>query len=365
MSGIMRRITDEELLKRQFRYDDPEGIPGLRRDRPDPNLDPEIVGFYQVRPTGGLKANSPASYVWCCHCQKPTHWHGRVVEDRGGGTYIIGVDCGRKHYGDKFVAIDRTFEDQLARQRLLKRWTEIFELKATLLDEIELVLKDPPWQAIDLKRQQLAKVAPDLVFRLRPKVTKGAPLIIRSRIRDQDAEARREQSFQRAMDRYRSLSKADKAEARREGLKPEAENTPIYRDIEENLGPVRGRHAVMGDGDVRSCALALKKLMIEVGPIEGLRDVKNSEVVNRLRSIEGAVINLRESFDETASTWLFFTPENLDRIDRWYANIKPTPFQDGTGAGETAEGRLSSLIAPLVREPHYYPDTIDRFSTRP
>ena len=360
----MKRIGDEELLNRQFRYDDPEGIPDLRRDRPDPSLDPEIVGYYQVRPAGGRNANSASSYIWCCHCQKPTHWDGRVVQDRSGGTYIIGIDCGRKHYGDKFVAIDRTFEDQLARQKLLHRWSGLLESKTALLEEVDTVLKDGIWRTIDLKRQELDRLAPDLVFRLKPMVKRGASLIIRSRVRDHQAEARREQSFQRAMERYRKLSKAEKAEARREGLKPEADDRPIFRDVEENLGPVQGRHAVSDDGDVRSCAMTLKKLLAAVPPIDQLGSVKNTELSRSLRNIAEAATGLRAAFVETASAWTFFTPENLDRVERWYRNIRPTPFLNETGATQTIQGPLSSAIAPLVRESYYYPPTLDKIAQR-
>lgn len=361
----MKRISDEDLLERQFRYDEPEAITDLCRDRPDPELEPEIIGFYNVRPAGGLKSNSTASYVWCSHCQKQTHWNGRVVKDRSSKTYIIGADCGRKHYGDKFVAIDRTFEDQLARQRLLKRWSELLQLRSGLLDEIEQVLKDVVWQKIDLKRQELNRIAPDLVYRLKPLLKRGGSLIIRSRVRDHDAERRRDQSFQRAMDRYRALSKSERAEMRRDGLKPEADNTPLYRDVEENLGPVRGAHAVMDDGDARSCAITLKAAMTAIGPIEQLANTKNSDLSKRLRAIEDAAIALRASLQETALSWQFFTLENLANVERWYANIRPTPFQNSSGAGISIDGPLSSAIAPLTRETYYYPPTLDQLRPSP
>ena len=140
----------------------------------------------------------------------------------------------------------------------------MIQLKQALLDELDLVLKDMIWRTIDLKRQELGRIAPDLVFRLKPMVKRGASLIIRRRIRDHDAEQRRTQRFERAMDRYRALSKFEKAEARREGLKPEADDTPIFRNDEENLGPVRGKHAVLDDGDVRSCAMTLETMLTAV-----------------------------------------------------------------------------------------------------
>ena len=99
-------------------------------------------------------------------------------------------------------------------------------------------------------------------------------------------------------------------------------------------------------------------------PIDQLSEVKNAELSKRLRSIDEAASALRDGFEVTASTWTFFTPENLDRVESWYRSVRSTPFLDGLGAGRSVEGPLSAVIAPLAREDYYYSPTLDRMLQR-
>lgn len=356
-SGV-ERISDEELLGRQFRFDDPEGIANLCRERPRVDLEPEIVGYYQVRPSGGRVANPDVPYIWCCHCQKRTHWNGRVVRDRSGHTYIIGADCGRAHYGDSYVAIDRAFDERLARQGLLARWSRILALRETLLPELDRVLQDPFWGAIDRKRQEVRRVAPDLVFRLAPIAKRRSPLIVREVIRDLEAEERRRQSYERAKTRYKSLPKVEQARARREGLAPERDESPIFRTVEESLGPVRGMHALIDDGDVREHALKLKTLVGSMDPIGELQATRNSQLSRTLATIRSVGEHLREAFKETGSTWLFFEPGHLAKIERWYASGRPTPLAGGA-TDQPWLGSLAGLVKPLERGTYFRPPAMD------
>jgi len=355
----MKRISDEELLERQFRYDDPEGLTGLCRERPDGSLEPEIVGYYRLRPSGGRAANPAATYIWCCHCQKPTHWDGRVLKDNSAKTYIIGADCGRKHYGDKFVAIDRAFDEQLARQKLLARWSQIELLRDQMLAEVDTVLKDPVWRTIDLKRQELHAAKPDFVFRLSPLIKRGGSLIIREQLRDVAEEERRQRSYERAKARYKSLSKSEQAQMRRDGLAPERDDSPIYRTHEENLGPVRGRHVVIDDGDVRSCAIRLRDLLVQIAPIDKLGNIRNTQLSRTLADIREASERLRGAFEENAGAWRFFEPANLDAVDRWYGSIRHTPFARKLPTGREVHRPIAKAITPLISETHYYPPALD------
>lgn len=349
----MKPISDEDLLGRQFRYDDPEGIAGLCKDRPDEALEPEIIGYYQLRPSGGRIANPDAPFIWCCHCQKPTHWDGRVLRDNSEKTYIIGADCGRLHYGDKFIAIDRMFGERIARQSLLERWSRVLQLREQMLSELAGVFRDPIWQSIDLKRQELHRLAPDLVFRLTPVAKRGGNLIVRERVRDLAGEERRLRSYERAKARFKALPKVEQARERREGLAPERENQPLYRNTEENLGPLRGKHAITDDGDVRSWAIRLRDLLARVEPIDQLKGKKNTQLSSVLRAIRESGQGLVQAFQETSAAWRFFEPTHLAAIERWYGSINPSNFPKGNGVGSSL-----STIAPLAPQDYFLPPTL-------
>lgn len=355
----MKRISDKELLERQFRYDDPEGITGLCRERPDGSLEPEIVGYYQLRPNGGRVANPDAAYIWCCHCQKPTHWNGRVLRDSSARIYIIGADCGRKHYGDKFVAIDRAFDEQLARQKLLGRWARIELLRDRMLSEIDTVLQDSAWRSVDLKRQELHRAKPDLVFRLSSMIRRGGSLIIREQVRDFAEEQRRQRSYERATTHYKSLPKSEQAQMRRDGLAPQHDDSPIYRTHEENLGLVRGKYAVIDDGDVRSRAIRLRDILAKILPVDRLQNMRNTQLRRTLTDIREVSEGLREAFKENAAAWRFFEPTNLDAIERWYASVNHTTFVREPRTGREVSGPLAEAIAPLASEAYYYPPALD------
>ncbi|MFD1789702.1 hypothetical protein ACFSC3_19280 [Sphingomonas floccifaciens] len=350
----MRPISDEELLSRQFRYEDPESIPGLCRDRPDQNLDPEIVGFYEVRPFGGRAANPDAPYVWCCHCQKPTHWGGRVLKDKTDSTYIIGADCGRKHYGDKFVVIDRAFNDQLARQKLLVRWSDAHAIRDQLLAEIKQVFSDPTWAEIEKKRAELKRVAPDVVYRLKALANRAGSLIVRDQVRDLAAEEQRRQSHDRAVAVFKALSKWEQRERRRDGLAPaDLDETPILKDREQNLGPLRGLGLFLEDRDVRAEAIKLRDAMGPIGTISKLGAVRNAEITRTLRRITDAATALRSAFVETAASWRFFEPDHTEAVERWYAGSRHSTIAIDPLSTVYRAGALARIV-PLPPRPTYF-----------
>jgi hypothetical protein len=101
----------------------------LNPNVPDQEADPRIIGYYDVTPTGGKKANRKAPMIRCCHCSRRVHWKGYVVRDSHGETYIIGArNCGREHYGGRFEGEQKAFRQEQARQRTLLRWHNMMKL---------------------------------------------------------------------------------------------------------------------------------------------------------------------------------------------------------------------------------------------
>lgn len=84
MATTPRRLTDDQLASTDLRITDPYAVDGYTRDRPDPDLAPEIIGDYDLTPPGGRHANPDGPWTWCCHCQEESHWLGFVVANATG-----------------------------------------------------------------------------------------------------------------------------------------------------------------------------------------------------------------------------------------------------------------------------------------
>lgn len=344
-----RRLSDKNLLQAELWYVDPENtIPSLNRSQPDPNLNPVIIGYYNERPPGGREANPDYPYVWCCHCGYPTHWDGRVIRDDSGGIFLIGADCGRRHYGESFINVERAFREERMRQGLLKRWSQMLLSHSDKLDHIKHILANSFLANHDSKHAELRRACPDGLGRLASAVRIGQ-LIDHVRVRDYVAEELRHQHYEEALLTFRNLPADERRRRRREGLEPKEDSSPIYRVEDVPLGLVSGASLIF-DERVRSTAVKLKKELENAQKInlEGTDKTSTAKLGKVLKEIFDLMQNLREEIAKTSAAAQFFTPDNLNRLERWSAGFRNFRYtRDGDSLIVWDEARGSSLIRPI------------------
>lgn len=316
----VRRLTDEQLLTEEFRFDDPENIPGLNRDVPDRDANPVIIGYYDVTPEGGLLARPKKPFVRCCHCGKRRHWIGSVIRDDSDQIYIIGSSkCGLKHYGVRFVDAENNFKSERARQAILRSWQDMAAQLSRLSDAVEEALASECIKQIERKREDLRRASPQGFGKLQKIANSGAAMILHKRVRDVEAEQARDQRIEFAIARYNRLPPEKRREERDNGLKPEIDNSPIYKQEHIPLGFLAGATFFTDSSDVRTVALAARTAIGRFFAINlaGTSNRQTSELSSVLKSVREGWEKLPDAFGRLAEANRFFQAENLERLTRW------------------------------------------------
>lgn len=345
------RLRDEELLRTEFRFRDPEDIDGLNRDVPDREAHPVIIGYYDETPPGGRKANPQAPMIRCCHCGFSRHWKGYVVRDDRGELYIIGArQCGRDHYGARFEAAEQAFKQEQARRTSLTRWRNMMKLVPALACEVEALLGSDALRRIELKRDEIKRASPEAFARLIRHHGSGDPMIAVREVRNFEAEAKREERYRQALWRYEAASPEERRELRDQGLRPERDTAPIFDRTNEAIGPLLGAGFLTNAGDVRAAAIALRDTLRSVANIErtGTDTVWVKDLNRALAEMADRPRRLRDALHEVALVSVFFERQNLERLERWSSALpRFTYLQDDGVLIVDDHSRGRTRIAPL------------------
>jgi hypothetical protein len=351
-----RRLTDAQLMSAQFQYFDPENtIAGLNRDVPDPAANPTIIGYYDETPPGGRASRLP--FIRCCHCGKRRHWKGHVIRDDRGETYIIGTrKCGREHYGIRFDAAEKAFKAEQARRSVLIRWNNMLNLVEGYREEVTRLLQSAALGALELKRDELHRASPDGIRKLTKIANTAQPMFETLEFRDVAAEDERRLRFERAITAFEALPSEERRTRRDEGLKPEKDTTPIYRQQTTPLGHLVGGGFLTESGDVRCFALALRKALDEIVGVRnsGTDHVKSLAMSRLLREMTDGPQALNSAITDVSFTPLFFERDNLDRIARWsvsdarftFSRAGPNLMVDDTSKGRMRIEPLDAIDLP-------------------
>lgn len=356
-----RRLGDAELLRTEFRFTDPENsIEGLNRGVPDADAHPVIIGYYDEKPTGGRRANPDHPFVWCCHCGKRTHWDGRVVRDDRGETYIIGARvCGRDHYGDRYGEAERIFKGERERRRALRRWQSAYSLVASIKADVEAALAWPGLTQLELKRDEIRNASAAGYQKLMRFCSTGAELIAHHEVRNHAAEAERDRRFALALATYKQLPPDIRRARRDAGEDPQRDDAPIWDRTSEALGHLLGGDFLRSDCEPRAWAIKLGGTVREIEAIgeSGTDDVDTSRLSELLRRLSDGSIELQSALSRVSFTHLFFSPENLDRMERWsaqearfgYAGDEGTLIVRDSSRGRSRIEPISDVSPPATR----------------
>lgn len=317
-SNFKKFISDSELLQAEFRIRNPLlTVEGLTATKPDSEIAVSIVGFYDETPFGGRTSNPEEPYIWCCHCQKDTHWIGYVVEDSTSTRFTIGNKCGLDHYGASFGASEKHFNEKRARQGVLRAFLRLNSKIDGLEAEIENVLRCRGLIAHERKRDELQQAAPKGFKTLRRAVEQGSLTAVK-KTRNFEAEEERLSRYKRAIEHFHSLPAEERIQLRDDGLKPELDDDPIIDSRLVDFGHALGT-SLLGFSDPRMDALKVRK------PLSTLRKIQNTgtdkfsskEIAFSRKALFETTKSLRNSLISIAFAQTFFETQNLNRLAQW------------------------------------------------
>lgn len=345
-----RAICDAELLTRDFRVTDPlNSVQNLSRARPDPDLSPHIVGFYEEAPSGGRAFNFDKPFIWCCHCQKSTHWKGYVVEDATELRFTIGNDCGRDHYGAAFDLVVKSFNEERARKGVIRSFLRLATRIESLGEEINMLLACPHLATHEAKSREMFKAAPKAFGALKRAVERGSLTAVR-KTRNREAEALRDERYQRALAHFQARPSEERRELRDAGLKPEPDDRPIIETEHVNFGVVSGT-SLLGFDDPRRDGLAVVSALRSFEAIQrkGTDSFSVKEIAAARRNLMDATDRLWHSLIGVSFGQKFFDRANLERISSWSECFRGFDFYtDGTDLFVSDGGAPAARICPIA-----------------
>jgi|688.fasta_scaffold18182_7 hypothetical protein len=354
-------LSDSELLKAEFRFSDPiNTVDDLSRDRPDPSLSPDIVGFYDDTPLGGRLANPDHSFIWCCHCQKDTHWKGYIVEDGTNHRFTIGNKCGLDHYGAAFENVITSFNEKRARKAVLRDFHRLETKIENLEREISILLACPMLSAHECKHQEISKASPKGLKALQEAVGRGSLNGI-IKTRNFAAEQEREERYEQALQRFQNLPSEERRELRDQGLRPELDDSPIIDSRSADFGHVIGT-SLIGLCDPRKKALELKHTLQEFQNIvaKGTDLFASKQIASVRRKLFDTAKVLRKSLIDASFGETFFQAENLNRISAWSACYRGFLFKtDNLHLIVQQNSGQDVVIKPLQTSDIYMPPSLD------
>lgn len=312
-------LTDQELYGARLEIDDPMAMPNLCMERPPADLPPEIVGEYHLPPG--------TDFIWCCHCQGHHHRNGFVITNLTQKHYLLGSECGPKHYDLSFKLAAREHKAKVKRKGVLERMKAIWANGPVVRATIHDVLRSEGLRLIDFKRDELRRASGSAFSALATSVRSGMPLYETISVRDVAAEQRRD-----------------------EKLRGSETGPRIYSQERMSLGQVAGAAIFRESGDCRDHLLLLRAKIEAVEAFS--REVTDAYSIPALtkavRAAEEAWQAAQDAIVDAEFADAFFLEGNLNRLERWSAaNRYFRLVADGDRLLISGEGSRQTTILPL------------------
>lgn len=314
-------MTDAELSSARLEIDDPLALPNLSLERPPGDDPPEIVGEYHL-PQGH-------DLLWCCHCQSHSHRNGFAVTNSTGQQYLLGSECGPKHYGFAFEFAARDHKAKVKRKGVLDRLRAIVATAPAVKATIQEILTSEGLRVIDAKRRELHGASSSAFHALATSVKTEMPLYEMVQVRDIAAEQRRD-----------------------EQLPDDETGPPIYRWERMSVGNVAGagllRHSYYCRDQLLGLSGAMDRVVAIHNEFTDRFDIK--ELTKVVREAEGAWAAAQAAIEEAELADAFFTGGNLNRLERWSRDSSRyfTMLAEGSNLVVDTKGKRIT-IAPLHR----------------
>jgi hypothetical protein len=286
----LQRRSDDHLVSRRFRTDEPEEEPNLLPKAPDDIAGAIVESFYERR------KDEPA--VRCRQCRE-THWkanhrHGYVIRLPNGDGLLIGKACGAKHYGTHWSSLTKQFNDQRTRQNYLRRRRDIEKAWPAADAELASLLKKTWPRRYDIGVRSFRERLPRLHALLVWQLTSAGPTIYRDvRVRDIRAE--------------------ENAKASREG-------EPIFTLVPMVVGRISGPEFISVGTELeqtiekgRSALSRRVKLLMEANT----EDLPDRALGAMVRAVEGGASRIEKALRLLDALEAFGSADNLRMICAW------------------------------------------------
>ncbi|GAB6843708.1 hypothetical protein HNR00_003389 [Methylorubrum rhodinum] len=333
-------LSDAELVDRTFVIADPLALENVTQGAPPADQWLTYEGRYEV-----------GAMVACAFAHR--HKRGYVFRDEADRRYLIGHECGAKHFGlgnwQSFTAGRERLEERGSYLRVIR---DLADTLRAHRDWIAGLPKNPAVRAFDALRVDLRTLYPGLVSAAKSVISRhDGILAVTVEARDYAAEERRREREQEAREWYASLGERERAEFHaRGGRAPAVDKSPLRKRETRALGTLRG-------SVLFSNSPALGQAMREVLPLVDAflamprtpttrRDLLG--VTRNARELVTRVLRVRDSVLDAVE---FFDRDNLERVAQWADALHIDGQRYVAAAGRVDAERIEggqrrSLICP-------------------
>lgn len=305
------RLSDQDLLDREFTTFDPANIEGLSLARPA--KDQPLIFLMEFH------LEQDEAPVRCCVCERRAeHWNGFVVQV-GESKHLIGSRCGPKYFGLEFRKGGNALKVAVGRKRELRR---ALDLKARSDLLLAYMPSHDALASILAVQNQLKAHTPILYRELRDLANRGEPFSVTEQVRDFERERRTNAGG------------------------------PLYRHDRRPLGPIRGVGLLRADTLARSFESRRRSLAVLLNAIAADTDSVADRALSKLvRSVEAENAKAADAVETLNRAADFFSPDNLQRMSAWMATVRVEPLLIDKGRiGVRPPGGRRIWIGPLEAE---------------
>jgi hypothetical protein len=305
-------LTDDQILSRKFDIADPETLPNLMAAIPNGIKIKEIE--YQYHTPGGR-----AAYVYCAHCKEHTHNKGFVLLYVNEMRALVGNMCGKKHYGIEFNAIENEFRALQQRAQWLKRRNKLIDQEQQFLSEMDNLLKHPAIPMFEDLRREFNRVFSGLTRKLQESaIRQNGQLSIEEKVRDFDAEIRREEKIDLQKERAAKLSKSQRKQLVYQGQNQSSKERlrPIFKNILKPIGRVSGLDIILPK-DQPSSILETLNNRTRIFYTQLKEETQTSKLGLLIRAFEKIVEDVSTEVFRLQTPTQFFEKRNLELLVTW------------------------------------------------
>lgn len=338
-------LSDAELVDLTFVIADPLALENVTQGAPPADQWLTYEGRYEV---GAMLA--------CAFAHR--HKRGYVFRDEADRRYLIGHECGGKHFGlgnwQSFTAGRERLEERGSYLRVIR---DLADTLRAHRDWIAGLPKNPAVRAFDALRVDLRTNYLGLVSAIKSVIARhDGILTVTVEARDYAAEERRREREQEALEWYAGLSELERAQFHTNGGRaPAVDKSPLMKRETRALGTLRG-------GVLFSNLPALGQAMREVLPlVDAFLAMPRTPTTRRdllvvtrnARELVTRVLRVRDSVSDAVE---FFDRDNLEKVAKWADALRIDGHRYAVVAGRVeAEpiegGQRRSLLRPSGLQP--------------
>lgn len=286
----LQRRSDDHLISRRFRTDEPEEEPNLLQKAPEDIAGAIVESFYE--------RSKDAPKVRCRQCRE-THWkanhrHGYVIRLPNGDGLLVGKACGAKHYGAHWSSLTKQFNDQRTRQNYLRRRKDIEKAWPTADAELASLLKKNWPRRYDIGARSFRERLPRLHALLVWQLTSTGPTIYREvRVRNIRAE---------------------------ENAKGSGDGQPIFTLVSTAIGRISGPEFISAGTELEETIEKGRRVLSR--RVSQLMEANTEDLPDRalgamVRAVEGDASRIEKALNLLGALEAFGSADNLRMICAW------------------------------------------------